>query len=117
MTDFIYHIATRAAWAQAQEKDIYFPESIAAEGFIHCSQSSQILRVANTWFSHQQGLVILQIDPTLTRSILRWEPGTDKSDELFPHLYGPLNLEAVNRVVEFEPDPDGSFSLPAGLIA
>jgi uncharacterized protein (DUF952 family) len=116
VTDFIYHIATRAAWAQAQRKEIYFPDSIAAEGFIHCSQSSQVLRVANTWFSHQQGLVILEIDMTMIRSILRWEPGTDISGELFPHLYGPLHLEAVKRVFEFEPGPDGSFSLPGGLI-
>jgi uncharacterized protein (DUF952 family) len=63
---------------------------------------------------------LLVIDPSRLRPELRWEPPSHPtpqadlppSDEHFPHLYGPLNLEAVVRVVDFEPNPDGRFSLP-----
>jgi uncharacterized protein (DUF952 family) len=33
-------------------------------------------------------------------------------DERFPHIYGPLNLDAVTQVLPFEPSDDGLFSLP-----
>jgi uncharacterized protein (DUF952 family) len=76
---------------------------------------NQIKRVANNFFANQHGLVILVIDPSRLKPEVRWEAGTDKADELFPHIYGPLNLEAVVRVLDFEPGPDGMFSLPAEL--
>jgi len=73
------------------------------------------MRVANSFFTNLPGLVILVIDPSRLKPEVRWEAGTDKADELFPHIYGPLNLEAVVRVLDFEPGPDGMFSLPAEL--
>jgi uncharacterized protein (DUF952 family) len=64
--------------------------------------------------------VLLVIDPSRLSPELRWElpahpnPQADlpPSDELFPHLYGPLNLDAVVKVLEFEPYVDGKFSQP-----
>lgn len=70
------------------------------------------MRVANAYYKGQDGLVILVIDPERLAAELRWEPGTDKADELFPHIYGALNLDAVLRVVEFPRAADGTFSLP-----
>ncbi len=60
-------------------------------------------------------MVILMIDPSRLQAELRWEPGADKTDELFPHIYGPLEVEAVMCVYEFEPGLDGHFSLPGDL--
>ena len=57
-------------------------------------------------------LVVLVIDPQRLRPELRWEPGADLASELFPHIYGPLNLDAVTRVLDFAPGPNGSFTLP-----
>jgi hypothetical protein len=34
---------------------------------------------------------------------------------LFPHIYGPLNLDAVTEVMDFPCGPDGRFVLPAAL--
>ncbi|HEX7541319.1 MAG TPA: DUF952 domain-containing protein [Anaerolineales bacterium] len=115
MTVFIFHIAARTSWSAAQKSGVYSADSLASEGFIHCSKANQIKRIANNLFANQHGLVILVIDPSRLKPELRWEAGTDKADELFPHLYGPLNLEAVMRVLDFEPGPDGMFSLPAVL--
>jgi uncharacterized protein (DUF952 family) len=115
MTDFIYHITSRCAWAVAQKSGVYAADSLASVGFMHCSRKAQILRVANAFYPSQHGLVILEIDPEILQPELRWEAGADKVDELFPHLYGLLNLEAVVRVFDFEPGVEGEFSLPAGI--
>lgn len=116
MAEFIYHITSQAAWADAQKSGAYSADSLAGEGFVHCSGLSQIKRVADDFYSNQHGLVILQIDPSMLTSEVRWEAGTDKSDELFPHVYGPLDLEAVLRVLDFEPEADGNFDLPVSLL-
>ena len=109
MSDLIHHITSRSAWHAALENGVYAPDSLANEGFIHCSKPSQILRVANDFYSGIPDLVMLEIDPGSLRPEMRWEPGTDKPDELFPHVFGPINLEAVSRVIELSPDPDGVF--------
>ncbi len=115
MTEFIYHITSAASWSAAQGAGVYAADSLASDGFIHCSRENQIIRVANSYYSGQPGLVILRIDLTLLTAAVKWEPGTDKSDEVFPHLYGPLNLEAVTGVFDFPPGDDGKFRLPLDL--
>ena len=108
----IYHITSRTSWQAAQQSGVYTADSLAAQGFIHCSRADQVVRVANTWYTAQHGLVLLEIDETRLKPEVRWEPGTDRPDELFPHIYGPLNLDAVSRVHCFEPDRNEQFSLP-----
>ena len=108
----IYHITSRTSWTDAKKSGAYTADSLATQGFIHCSKADQVVRVANTWYTAQRGLVLLEIDETRLRSEVRWEPGTDKPDELFPHIYGPLNVEAVTRFHVFEPEADGKFILP-----
>ncbi len=115
MTEFIYHITARASWAAAQKSGAYSADSLASEGFIHCSKLDQVKRAANSFYSNQHGLVILEIDPSRLKSEVRWEAGTDKADELFPHVFGPLNPEAVLRVLDFQPEADGKFELPVSL--
>jgi len=115
MSDMVLHTTTRQSWEAAKAAGAYTTDSLAKEGFIHCSKASQILRVANLLFPGQHGLVILVIDPARLTAELRWDPGIDLPSELFPHIYGPLNLEAVKGVVDFEPGADGKFSLPESL--
>jgi uncharacterized protein (DUF952 family) len=113
--DFILHATTRTAWFTAQKSGEYAADSLAGEGFIHCSKADQILHVADFVFAGQHGLVLLVIDPACLSSELRWDPGVDLATELFPHIYGPINLDAVVDVLEFEPGPDGKFHLPKAL--
>jgi uncharacterized protein (DUF952 family) len=112
MNGFIYHITTRLAWLTALKGGTYISDSFSTEGFIHCSKRNQVTRVANTVFHAKTGLVLLEIDGTRLHSDVRWEPGADKPDELFPHIYGPLNLQAVIRVLDMPPGPDGTFDFP-----
>lgn len=111
----ILHATPRTSWTAAQAVGAYTADSLAGEGFIHCSTADQILRVANLLFRGQRGLVLLVIDPARLTSALRWEPGVDLAGERFPHVYGPIDLQAVVAVLAFEPGADGLFSLPAEL--
>jgi uncharacterized protein (DUF952 family) len=116
VSGFIYHITARSSWQEVEGTRQYKADSIKKEGFIHCSKASQVLRVANNYYAQQHNLVILMIDPKKLQAEVRWEPGTDKADELFPHIYGPVNVDAVRQVFDLEPSLDGSFSLPEGVL-
>jgi len=109
----IYHITSRKAWEEASKSGSYEADSLAIEGFIHCSMLEQVLRVANSFYHGQKDLVLLEIDPANLLPDVRWEPGSDKPDELFPHIYGPINLDAVSNVLDLKGDPDGHFILPS----
>ncbi|MCI0554358.1 MAG: DUF952 domain-containing protein [Anaerolineae bacterium] len=118
----IFHITSRTEWEEAQQRGDYRAESLATEGFIHCSTPSQVLPVAENFYKGQSGLILLIIEPTLLSSTLKWEPpsggtppaGVPEGDS-FPHVYGPINLNAVIKVLDFEPNTDGMFTIPANL--
>jgi uncharacterized protein (DUF952 family) len=107
----ILHIARQENWEEAQASGLYRAGTLMTEGFIHCSTPEQVVGVANTWFRGQRGLVLLCIDTEALEAEVRYE-NLESGDELFPHAYGPLNLEAVVRVLDFEPQADGAFALP-----
>ena len=115
----IYHLSSRQAWHEAQQRGDYRVESLESEGFIHCSTRTQVLPVAEKYYKGQQGMLLFMIDPALLSSELRWEPPSGGAPppgvpegELFPHVYGPINLDAIVKVVDLESDPDGSYRLP-----
>jgi uncharacterized protein (DUF952 family) len=121
----ILHIVRKTEWEAAQRDGVYRPPSLEKEGFIHFSQSQQVLMVANAFYAGQSDLVIVEVDSDLLRASLRWEPPdgpplslnqTEASAQRrFPHLYGPLNLDAVVAVHEFPLETDNHFILPPGL--
>jgi len=116
----ILHLTSRDEWLSALKAGEYRTPSLLTDGFIHCSTEKQIVQVADSFYAGRHGLVLLVIDPSRLRPELHWEPPahptpqTDLplSDDLFPHIYGPLNIEAVLNVLSFEPKPDGKFPPP-----
>ena len=109
----IYHIVSEKKWKEAIEKGSYFGDTLETEGFIHASEIDQIIEVANNLFTGQRGLVLLVIDRDRLTSPVKYEdPG---NVDLFPHIYGPLNLDAVVDIVSFEPTAKGTFQLPDKL--
>ena len=120
-SDMIYHITTRRDWDAEQSKGEYAAPSLATEGFIHCSTLSQVLPVAENFYKGQTGLILLVIDPTLLSSTLNWEPPSGEpppgvsESETFPHIYGPINVNAVTKTVDLETNADGTFILPPNL--
>ncbi len=116
-----YHIVDRTEWEQAQAAGIYRPPSVDAEGFIHASYWNQTLLSANSFYRGQTNLVLLRIDPARVTAEIRQDivgviRGGVESEEAFPHIYGPLNPDAVVAVIPFPPGPDVRFTLPPDLI-
>jgi uncharacterized protein (DUF952 family) len=115
----IYHITPRAAWNEARQRGDYRTESLDTEGFIHCSTEKQVVPVAENFYHGQPGLLLMVIEPERLTSDLKWEPpaggvpprGVPEGD-LFPHIYGPINLDAVVQVVDLQSNPDGNYTLP-----
>jgi len=110
----ILHITQRQQWEQAKNLGIYRGDTLDIEGFIHCSKAIQIIKVANTFFPNQKELVLLFIEADKVKPEIRYE-GIEE-DELFPHIYGELNIDAVFQVIDFEAGEDGLFELPREVI-
>ena len=118
----IIHICGRKSWKAAVAAGSYQPESLESEGFIHCSCLDQVLDVANAFYRDRDDLVLLVIDPHQVQANILWEevispasPRKKSGPDVFPHIYGPLNLDAVLKVLDFRPEPEAGFLLPAGI--
>ena len=107
----IIHITTSKAWDSAAAEGTYRTEMFPVEGFIHCSTRDQVIQVANIRFRGQSGLVLLSIDTDKVGPEVIYE-NLEGGTQLFPHIYGELNLDAVVQVTEFPPGADGCFRLP-----
>ena len=108
----ILHITTPDAWAEAQQQGQYRADSLASEGFIHCFTVAQVEYVANQRFRGREDLILLVISASQVRATIVYEDCYETGQQ-FPHIYGPLNLDAVTNILPFPPDADGLFTLPA----
>lgn len=117
----IVHITSKKDWQKAQESGEYTASSLKDEGFIHCSTVKQIVDTANLFYKGQGGLKLLCINEEQLTSQCKYEDpaGGGNHDPgvgaLFPHVYGPINLFAVIKVLDFPCDKEGLFALPEGL--
>ena len=113
----ILHFCPRDAWQAALRDGEYRGDTLAAHGFIHCSTADQIHLPANALVRGRTDIILLEIDPMRLTSPLRWEPGDPAQPDSmqFPHVYGPIPLDAVIGVHDFPPNADGTFSIPAQL--
>lgn len=113
-TDVLVHLCTTEEWSRIRGGTEYTPESFAELGFVHLSTPEQVHLPANRLFPGRTDLVLLALDPARLSAPVQWEPGvpSDPQSMLFPHLYGPLPLEAVTAAVEYRPGPAGDFGTP-----
>ena len=105
----IFHITKHKQWEQAKLAGVYRGDTLDSEGFIHCSTPQQVVKVANDLFHAQKRLALLCIETDKVRAEIRYE-GLE-GEEHYPHIYGPLNVDAVIKVLNFEPGEDGKFEL------
>ena len=110
----IYHITSLKEWEASKSRGKYAPQGFAKEQFIHCSYRHQLLAVAHRFYKEQNGLVILVIESSKMNSSLV-EENLEGGLELYPHLYGLLPTDAVSKVVAFDCDANGEFTLPDEL--
>lgn len=95
----IYHVVTSESWAQFKGKTEYFADSLATEGFIHCSNQQQVEGVLERYYTGQSNLLLLQINPAKLTSKLVYEAPANGT-ELFPHVYGTINFDAIEIIEE-----------------
>jgi uncharacterized protein (DUF952 family) len=110
----IYHSTPLTDWNAAPDGP-YAPASLAEEGFVHCSlDESTTLAVVNAFYRDApRPLLVLALDEARLTARVEWEaadpappPGVAE-DTLFPHVYGPLDRDAVDHVLEVRWDEQG----------
>jgi uncharacterized protein (DUF952 family) len=118
----IYHLTPTRFYRSQPENQPYQTEFLAQEGFIHCTAGADtLIEVANAYFANlPDGLLVLEIDPARLTAPLIFEPPippigetlAHPSDILFPHIYGPLNREAIVNRFELQRDAAGKWQMP-----
>ena len=91
----IYHIVLPDVWA-AFDTDLYRAASLETEGFIHCSYAEQLDAVIKRYYSGASRVIVLAIEPDRLMSRVLREPSTN--NEIYPHIYGPINRDAIVSV-------------------
>ena len=96
---FIYHIALPQVWERFKDRPSYQPDSLATEGFIHCSYPNQLSAVLKRYYyGRVERVLIIKIDTDKLFAKLVKEASTN--NEIYPHIYGRLNHSAVVDVEE-----------------
>jgi uncharacterized protein (DUF952 family) len=124
----IYHLVPANYYLLQPVDQPYRSETLAQEGFIHCTSGSDMLiEVANAFFADlEDDLIVLEIDATRLLAPLKFESPMPPSESvtvndikfrpepgtLFPHIYGPLNRQAIVREFVLQRDQTGLWSIP-----
>ena len=114
MSDPIYKICASAMLQEARGRGRF--EGSAddlRDGFIHLSAGHEVAGTLAKYFAGQRDLVLLAVDPERLGAGLRWEKS--RGGELFPHLYGPLDLDHVISIEALVLQEDGTHRLPEGV--
>ena len=110
----IYHMCRADEWQAARMQGVYPGSSQdQADGFIHFSSLDQVAVSAAKHRAGQDGLVLLSVDPESLGDALKWEES--RGGVKFPHLYGPLKVDAVTEVHDLTLGPDGRHRFPPGF--
>ncbi len=118
--DVVYHLALRDEWAEAQAsadgqyRRSTLGHSLDDVGFIHCSKPHQAPVIADVVYAGREDVVLLTVDTSRVPSEIRVE-ASDKPGETFPHIYGPLPVDAVVREQPVPLAADGTLGV-VGLL-
>jgi uncharacterized protein (DUF952 family) len=113
----IYHLVTESDFRKSTEQGAYSPDSLSTDGFVHCAFKDSVVPLANTYFSQVADTVlVLAIDRDLLSAEVRYEQAkpveggrTDQftTSDVFPHVYGPIDGDAVKGVGRLRHDTNG----------
>lgn len=94
----IYHVVLPEVWQKFVDEDLYEAESLRTEGFIHCSFAGQVDDVLQRYYSGEETVLILELETGNLSSRLIEEPSTN--NEIYPHIYGPIDRDAIVGIAE-----------------
>jgi uncharacterized protein (DUF952 family) len=106
----IYHIISKKKWQETQDQGEYAPESLENEGFIHASKKEQVVPTANRRYQDKENLLLLVIRSEKVKPEIIFEYSSGAGED-HPHIYGPLNLDAVEEVISLKKNRSGKFYL------
>jgi len=108
--DLIFHLVKKKDWKEQKKEARYHPEVLDSKGFIPCSSGNNIEEIANRLFRGERRILLIVINTTLIEPELKYEQNMEGGVS-YPHIYGPLNLDAVIDKIELVPEEDGSFEI------
>lgn len=112
MPRLIYKICSVSLWQEAEQTGAFKGAPVdLADGFIHFSTASQVHETAAKHFAGQDHLLLVAVDEAKLGPALKYE--ISRGGQPFPHLYGPLSLDAVEWVEELQLGPDGNHLFPS----
>lgn len=107
----IYKVCSASAWREAERQGVFRGSADdRRDGFIHFSTAAQLAGTVAKHFAGQTGLFLIAIDADALGDALKWEPS--RGGELFPHLYGELDIGAVTKILDLRARSDGSHDIP-----
>jgi uncharacterized protein (DUF952 family) len=107
----LYKICPAPLWRVAERDGIFRGSEVdLRDGFIHFSTAGQVAETAAKHFAGQADLLLIAVDGDRLGGALKWEPS--RGGALFPHLYGPLPLRAIIKIVPLPLGSDGRHVLP-----
>ena len=110
---FLYKIMSKQEWEKAQAQGIYEGSEVdRKDGFIHLSAAHQVRATAQKHFSGKTDLVLISVAQENLGPSLKWK--ASRGGDLFPHIYGPLQLNAMSEAVPL-PLVNGAHQFPPGL--
>lgn len=111
MSELIFKIVAAREWRAAADAGRFVGSAVdRRDGYIHFSTAAQAPETARRHFAGQPDLLLVAVSVEALGAALRWEPS--RNDDLFPHLYGELALDAVQWVEPLPLDARGAHVFP-----
>jgi uncharacterized protein (DUF952 family) len=106
-----YHLVQRAEWEAADAASPFSPVGFAREGFVHCTDGAEaVAATANRYFAGlKDDLMVLVLDRNRLSAPVRY----DDPERIYPHVYGPIERDAILEALVMSRDANGAF-LPPG---
>lgn len=108
--DIVFHVTTEEYLKNHIMENRYHPESLDTKGVIHCSTGTQIEKTANRLFPDEDEVLLLVIDISTLSADVKYE-ADDETGEKFPHIFGPLNMDAVMDKLNIFTEDSGNFKI------
>jgi uncharacterized protein (DUF952 family) len=101
------HLVPEEVWLTQNEKSHYLPDGFSSEGFIHCTHGDRlVIEVGNRYYRDDpRAYLVLEIELERVTAPVIYEDDQRR----YPHIYGPLERQAVRRVCRIERAADGTF--------
>lgn len=104
----VIYTATIEEWEKIKKEKEFISENFDEEGFIHCSFPNQTTWVLNKHYKNEKKVMLLCINTELLKSNLVIEDLKGRGEE-FPHIYGSINVDSIEKIIEISPAEDGNF--------